>query len=296
MSDLLSGFRKGTATLADVNLAYRTGGTGAPLVLLHGYPQSHVMWHAVAPALAEDHTVFLFDLPGYGASGTPEGGPARYAKRAMAADIVAAMAQLGHHQFAIAGHDRGGRVAYRMALDTPDVVTRLAVLDIVPTGAVWNDFSVARALRYYHWTFLAQPAPLPETLIGSDPADYLDRTMASWTKAKDLSAFHPDAMAIYRAAFSNPGHLHATCEDYRAGATIDWAHDDESVAAGARITAPMLALWGSAFDAGGGRSPLDVWRGWHAAPEGAPIDAGHFLCEENPEETLRHLRPFLAQG
>ncbi|MEM8855250.1 MAG: alpha/beta hydrolase [Pseudomonadota bacterium] len=294
MSDLLRGFRKGSATLADVNLAYRTGGKGAPLVLLHGYPQSQVMWHAIAPALAEDHTVYLFDLPGYGASGTPEGGPARYAKRAMAADIVAAMAQLGHHRFAVAGHDRGGRVAYRMALDAPDVVTRLAVLDIVPTGAVWNDFSVARALRYYHWTFLAQPAPLPETLIKADPVDYLDRTMASWTKAKDLSAFHPDAMAAYRAAFSNPAHLHAMCEDYRAGATVDWTHDDESVASGARITTPLLVLWGAAFDAGGGRSPLDVWRAWHDAPEGAPVDAGHFLCEENPDETLRHLRPFLA--
>src|SRR4051812_43576329 len=204
----------------------RVGGEGPPLLLLHGFPETHLMWHAVAPALAERFTVVAADLPGYGDSfrPPPAGDHAPHGKRALAGDLVAAMARLGHVRFAVAGHDRGGRVAYRMALDQPDVVTKLAVLDIVPTGEIWAGADAAFALVYWHWPFLAQPAPLPERFMLEDPDGFWIAVERMGMKADDR---YPDAVVdAYRAQLRDPGAVAAMCEDYRAGATIDRALDD----------------------------------------------------------------------
>ncbi len=289
----MDGFDSLPVDLADVRLNVFRGGEGAPVLLLHGYPQTAMMWHRVAPALAERFSVVVPDLPGHGRSGVPAGGPARYAKRRLAADMVELMAALGHTRFAVVGHDRGGRVAYRMALDSPGPVRALALLDIVPTGEVWADFDAARALAYYHWAFLAQPAPLPERLIGSDPAFYLDATLKSWTKTKTLAAFAPAALADYHVSFADPAHIAAACDDYRAGATLDRDDDDADRAAGTTIDCPTLVLWGASFGASGARSQLETWRRWAPHAGGAAIDSGHFLAEEAPDATLSHLLPFL---
>lgn len=289
----MDGFDSLAVDLGDVRLNVFRAGEGAPVLLLHGYPQTAMMWHRVAPALAARFAVVVPDLPGHGSSGVPAGGPERYAKRRLAADMVALMAALGHTRFAVVGHDRGGRVAYRMALDSPATVRALALLDIVPTGEVWADFDAARALNYYHWAFLAQPAPLPERLIGSDPTFYLDATLKSWTKTKTLAAFAPEALADYRASFADPAHIGAACDDYRAGATLDRDHDDADRAAGATIACPTLVLWGASFGASGARPQLETWRRWAPGAEGAAIDSGHFPAEEAPEATLAHLLPFL---
>jgi haloacetate dehalogenase len=253
------------------------------------------MWHRVAPVLARTFRVVALDLPGYGRSSAPDAGTDRYSKRRMAADVSAVLDALGEDAALLVGHDRGGRVAYRMALDHPGRVIALAVLDIVPTGAVWESFDADRALRFWHWPFLAQPAPVPERLIGHDPVGFLEMLMARWTMAKDLSAFDPGALAEYRAAFSDPARIHASCNDYRAGATLDRLNDETTRHAEQRIHQPLLALWGEHFPAAGARSPLDVWREWADRPEGEPVDSGHFLCEENPDEVLLHLVPFLER-
>jgi haloacetate dehalogenase len=217
----------------------------------------------------------------------------------MAEDIVALVEELGHVKFALAGHDRGGRVAYRLALDHPGRLSRLAVLDIVPTAVMWSGMDAAFAMRVYHWLFLAQPKPLPETLIGAAPVAYLDHTLASWTAKRDLSAFSTGALAHYRATFAVPERIAACCDDYRAGWGIDRALDEADRAAGRRIECPLLALWGKAglpADAVGPESsPLTVWREWSSDVEGGPIDAGHFLVEENPSATLAALQEFFAQ-
>jgi haloacetate dehalogenase len=276
-------------------VAVREKGEGAPVVLLHGYPQTSLMWHRVAPVLARSFRVVALDLPGYGRSSAPAAGPERYSKRRMAADLAAVLDTLNIDRALLVGHDRGARVAYRAALDQPGRVAAVAVLDIVPTGVVWETFDADRALRFWHWPFLAQPAPLPERMIAHDPAGFLETLMASWTSAGDLSAFDPGALAEYRAAFCEPARIAASCEDYRAGATLDRAHDETTRHAEQRLHQPLLTLWGEAFAAGGARAPLDVWREWADHAEGAPIDAGHFICEENPDETLIHLVPFLER-
>ena len=203
------------------------------------------------------------------------------------------MSALGYPRFAVAGHDRGGRVAYRMALDHPRSVSALAVLDIVPTHAMWHGFTVKLAMKTYHWLFLAQPHPLPEMLIEPAPISYLDYTLASWTKSRDLSAFDPAALAEYRLHYATPEHVHATCNDYRAGATVDLADDEADQLAGTRIACPTLVLWGSAGIPSETDDPLSVWRQWCSNVRGSAVDSGHFLAEENPEETLAHLLPFL---
>lgn len=291
---LLPNFTEGTVEVDGEAIAFAAGGDGPALLLIHGYPQTRLMWHPIAKRLANDFRLVLMDLPGYGRSAAPDAGPERYAKRRMAADALGLMRALGCERFAVAGHDRGARVAYRLALDWPDAITRLAVLDIVPTGAVWDRWSVNRAMRYFHWTFLAQAAPLPETLIGHDPSFFLRRMMASWTKAGDLSAFDPAALNDYETAFANPARVRAMCDDYRAGATIDWDHDRHSLAAGQKIRTPLLVLWGDAYDAGAGASPLDIWKEYATNPSGDAIDSGHFVVEENPDATLAHLLPFFA--
>jgi haloacetate dehalogenase len=292
---LLGDFEPRDVAVGSETVHVRTAGEGPPVVLLHGYPQTLMMWHRVAPALAETCSVVLVDLPGYGRSSAPAAGPERYAKRRLAADVSDVMAALGHDRFAVVGHDRGARVGYRLAFDAPERVTALAVLDIVPTGEIWETFGPSRGLSYYHWLFLAQPHPFPEEMIGRDSRAFLDYTIASWTKARDLSAFHPEALADYRAAFADPARIRATCDDYRAGVLVDWGHDRETRAEGRVVEAPVLALWGDRFHAGGGVSPLDVWRRWARHAEGAGLDCGHFVAEEAPEETLGHLVRFLAR-
>ncbi|MBB98536.1 MAG: alpha/beta hydrolase [Rhodobacteraceae bacterium] len=295
IADLFPGFEARHVTGDGAEIFCRIKGNGPPLLLLHGYPQTHAMWHPVADALARDFTVVVADLRGYGASDAPEGDPAhaRYSKRAMARDMVAVMAALGHARFAVAGHDRGGRVAYRMALDHPDRLTALCVLDILPTYEYWKAMDWRYAMAIYHWLFLAQPHPLPERLIAGDPGFYLDYTLASWTAAKDLSAFDARALAAYRASFSQAARQHAACEDYRAGATIDMEHDSADRAAGRRIATPTLVLYGNAGIAGKASTPLDTWKTWTEDLTGEGIDGGHFVVEENPQATLAALTRFL---
>ena len=295
MSHLMEDFTTREVAVGRDVIAVREKGEGAPVVLLHGYPQTSLMWHRVAGVLARSFRVVAMDLPGYGRSSAPAAGPERYTKRRMAADLACVLDTLGIERTLLVGHDRGGRVAYRAALDQPGRVAALAVLDIVPTVAVWETFDAARAMAFWHWPFLAQPAPLPERMIGADPVWFMEALMARWTKAGDLSAFDAGALAAYRAAFSDPARIAASCDDYRAGATLDHTHDVTTCHAEQRIHQPLLTLWGESFSAGGARTPLDVWRTWADRAEGAGIDAGHFLCEENPGETLMHLVPFLER-
>ena len=292
MSDF-DGFAAHEINVGEATIFARVGGSGPPLLLLHGYPQSHLMWARVAANLAQRFTVVAADLRGYGRSSVPESHKGeRYSKRVMAKDAIAVMSALGHEQFAIAGHDRGGRVAYRLALDHPDRVTKIAVLDIVPTGEMWAGMDAARALSVYHWMFLAQPEPLPETLINGAPTVYLDAKLGSWVGDHSLKRFTPTALAAYREAFQDPARVHATCEDYRAGATIDRALDEADRAAGRKIAAPLLALWGSRGIPAKGESPLEVWRRWAADVRGQGIECGHFLPEEAPEETAKAMLDF----
>lgn len=272
----------------------RIAGSGPPLLLLHGYPETGAMWAGIAPRLAERFTVVVPDMRGYGHSSAPTNDPDNlaYSKRTMGRDMAAVMTALGHARFQVAGHDRGGRVAYRMALDMLDRVDRLAVLDIVPTAEVWERMTAESALTTYHWPFFAQPSPMPETLIGADPVMFLDHTLASWTKAKSLAAFDGAALDEYRRSFARPEYVRASCDDYRAGATIDWQLDREDRAAGRRIAAPTLALWGAAGIPGKGENPLTIWRDWCEHVDGEAIDAGHFIVEEAPEESLRALLAF----
>jgi haloacetate dehalogenase len=283
----------------------RVGGHGPPLLLLHGYPQTHAMWHRIAPQLMAEFTCVMPDLRGYGFSSCPANDPENfaYSKRAMAGDVRQLMQSLGHRHFSVVGHDRGARVAYRMALDTPDSVQSLAILDIVPTYDMWHNFTVALAMKTYHWLFLAQPNPLPEMLIEPNPVAYLDYMIASWAKAKDLSSFDPAALAEYRLHFATPEHVHATCNDYRAGQTYDLKADEADRAANRKIDSPTLVLWGDAgipaTKRGGddveADDPLKIWGAWCSNLRGSAIDSGHFIPEENPEQTLAQLLPFLRE-
>ena len=269
------------------------GGEGPPLVLLHGFPQSHLMWARVAPGLSRTRTVYCVDLPGYGESFPPPS-QSFASKREMAARVVEAMAVLGHDRFDVAGHDRGGRVAYRMALDSPERVRRLAVLDILPTCIYWEKMNHAFAMAVYHWPFLAQPAPLPETLIGGAPDYYIKHTLASWTAAKDISSFEDNALEAYCAQARDPVRLKAMCDDYRAGEAEDVEHDKADRAAGRKIAAPTLALWGGSGIAAGAATPLDTWQDWFLDVRGEAIDSGHFIPEENPAAILAALDRFFV--
>lgn len=295
MSPLFPDTREHRIRTADAEIFARIGGSGPPLLLIHGFPQTHAMWHGLAPTLMQHFTCVLPDLRGYGFSSCPPNGPDNfaYSKRAMGQDLLALMSGLGHSRFAVVGHDRGARVGYRMALDHPEAVKCLTVLDIVPTHAMWHDFTVKLAMKTYHWLFLAQPHPLPEMLIERAPVAYLDYTMASWTKARDLSAFAEAALAEYRLHYAIPEHIHATCNDYRAGATCDLAADDADRAAGRTIGCPVQSLWGEAGIPSETEDPLGAWRPWCSRLEGHGIDSGHFVAEENPAATLSHLLPFL---
>ena len=286
-------FARFTLTTIDtgaVRIRARIGGSGPPLLLLHGNPQTHVMWHKVAPALSERFTVVATDLTGYGMSSKPPSVPDHlpYSKRAMARDQVAAMRKLGYERFSVAGHDRGGRVGYRMALDSPDTVEKLAVLDIVPTAEAFARGGREFGLGYYHWFFLAQPAPLPERLIGADP-DWFWR----WhTTRGQGDVFTPEAIEDYLACFRDPETVRASCEDYRAGATVDCDHDAADKRAGRRIACPLLVLWGARAKLEAWYDTLSIWREWADDVRGRALPCGHYLAEEAPEETARELLGF----
>lgn len=272
------------------------GGEGPPVLLLHGYPQTHVMWHRVAPELAERHTVVLADLRGYGDSGRPPSEPdhASYSKRAMAADQIGLMQELGFQTFAVIGHDRGARVAHRLSLDRPEVVSRVALLDIVPTRHVFNHVDRALAHAYYHWFFLSQDPDLPEHLIGADPRHYLQHKLAQWSGGAGIEVFAPEAVEEYVRCFSDPEVIRASCEDYRAGASIDLEHDDIDATAGRRVDCPTLVLWGDEGFVGRAYDVLEVWNRYATDVRGHSIGCGHFLAEEEPEATSIALRDFLA--
>ena len=298
VADLFPGFESRWIP-TEVGKAFaRVGGSGPPVMLIHGFPQTHVMWHRVAQQLAERFTVVAMDLRGYGWSSAPAGDPGHelYSKRAMGRDVVAVMEALGHLRFHCVGHDRGARVSYRLALDHPGRLLSLAVLDIMPTLVMWEGMTAKRAMQVYHWTFLAQPAPMPERLIGGAARFWQDDKLASWSGTRTLERFDPRALAHYHAFFDNPDRIHALCEDYRAGATVDLAHDQADRDAGRTILCPTLAIWGSSGIPAASSSPLDAWRTTFAPLiEGAGVDSGHFVPEENPQGTLDLLLPFLAK-
>ncbi|MGH6783072.1 MAG: alpha/beta fold hydrolase, partial [Sphingomicrobium sp.] len=257
---------------------------------------THAMWHKVTPRLAERFTVVATDLRGYGDSSKPPEGENHegYSKRAMAQDHVEVMEALGFVRFHLAGHDRGGRVGYRLALDHAGRLDKLAVLDIVPTQAMWHHMDAKLAYRVWHWTFLALPHPFPETVIGRDPVGFFDWKTASGTKSKNLSVFDPRALAHYRAFFQDPLRIHATCEDYRAGRTTDLAIDEADRAAGNKITCPLLAIWGAAGIPSETAGPLATWREWANDVRGFAVDCGHYLPEENPGATAAALLEFFS--
>jgi haloacetate dehalogenase len=275
----------------------RVAGAGPPLLLLHGYPQTHVMWHGAAPQLAERFTVVAADLSGYGSSLRPQTAEdhAPHSKRALAVDQLQAMASLGYERFAVAGHDRGGRVAYRMALDHPERVSAVAVLDIVPTAEVWARADDRLALVYWHWGFLAQPAPLPERLIAGDREAFFDAHLRLIGLGADSERYPEAVMSEYRRQLADPGAVHAICEDYRAGASIDRRIDEEG--RGRRIECPVLCLWGNR-----GALPflygdvLEVWRPWARDVSGRGLDASHFLVEDRPDEVAQELAAFIDRG
>lgn len=298
LPDLYPGFTSTRIPTAAGEIFARVGGSGPPLVCLHGYPQTHVCWHRVAPDLARQHTIVAMDLRGYGQSSAPAADPEHrnYSKRAMAEDVVTVMRALGHQRFTVMGHDRGARVAYRLALDAPEAVERLVLLDIIPTAEAWAQLNAESAIKSYHWSFLAQPAPFPETLIGANPVYYSEHTLRSWTRAKSLDCFAPEALAHYRALLTAPERIRAVCEDYRAGATFDRAADEADRAAGRKIVCPTLALWGTDYMGRGTAHTLEVWGKWCTDLRGQPVQSAHFLVEENPEETMAALMPFLRDG
>jgi haloacetate dehalogenase len=266
-----------------------------PLLLLHGNPQTHYMWHAVAPRLAERFSVVATDLTGYGESAKPATTPdhAPYSKRAMARAQIAVMRRLGFERFLVAGHDRGARVGYRMALDHPERVAKLAVLDIVPTWEAYRRADMAFGMSYFHWFFMTQPFDLPERLIGADPEFYWRRHTAREPRGPDF--FAPEALADYLRCFRNPATIHAICEDYRAGATIDMAHDEADQSAGRKIAAPVLALWGAKGRLEAWYDVLAIWRDWAREVRGRALDSGHYLPEERPEEVLAELEDFFVE-
>lgn len=301
LADLFPGFAAETVDVGAVKIFARIGGRedAPPLVCLHGFPETHVMWAKIARELAEHFRVILPDLRGYGWSSLAKPVPdhAQMSKSVMAGDVVALMDELGHARFTLMGHDRGARVGYRLALEHPDRLSRLALLDIVPTLVMWEQMEAGVDLAP-HWKWLAEPAPAPENRIAAEDAGTWQReTLLAWTKSKDPKVFGGKALAHYRAFFTVPERLSATCEDYRAGATLDRAADAADLAAGRRITVPTRVLWGAGgFPAKTGLSPLDAWARFMADPallSGAAVDAGHFLPEEAPEETLAAILPFL---
>ncbi|MBW8908974.1 alpha/beta fold hydrolase [Mesorhizobium sp. RCC_202] len=291
-------FESAEVDTGEARIFIRRGGSGSGLLLLHGFPQTHLMWRDVAPRLVKDFTVICADLRGYGQSSCPPSAAdhAPYAKRAMAGDLVRLMDRLGFQRFHLAGHDRGGRVAYRLALDHPDRVDRLAVLDIVPTADVWDRADARLALGYWPWSLLAQPEPLPEAILAAAAGAIVDNALSGWGSSP--RAFPAEVRQAYVQALRDPAHIHAICEEYRAAASLDREHDRTDREAGRRIACPLLSLWSDHgalaewyADDGG---PLGLWRNWADDVSGKAMPGGHFFPEELPAETAKILGDFLA--
>jgi haloacetate dehalogenase len=290
----ITGFEYRQADVEGVMINHAVAGSGPPLLLLHGYPENHLMWRHVAADLARDHTVVVADLRGYGDSGkpAPDAAGQLYAKRSMAGDQIGLMRQLGFAEFGLIGHDRGARVAHRLVLDHPDAVTRLAVLDIVPTRHVLNHVTRAMATAYYHWFFLIAPNDIPERLIGADPGFWV-RSLIGPLLGPGAS-IDPAVLEDYVRCFSDPRTIAASCADYRAAASTDLALDEETFAAGQRLECPVLALWGTQAFVGRGYDPLNVWSQYATDLRGTALPTGHFIPEEAPGLVVEALRDFLG--
>lgn len=292
----IPGFARRAVALPGITLSVQEAGRGPALILLHGYPQNGMCWAKVAPAFAQSHRVIIPDLRGYGASDAPRDDEAHrtYSKRQMAADIIALLDSLSLQSAMVLGHDRGARVSYRLALDHPERVSRLGIIEIAPTADYWANWGPELAMAAYHWTFLAQPAPLPERMIGADPVAYIDHTLQSWTRAKSLAVFPVESLDSYRAQAMEGAHLHGMCADYRAGASTDRADDEADLAAGRKITAPLRFLYGHhGFPARTG-DPEGIWRKWAVEVSATACDSGHFVMEENPDAVIAAFAPFFA--
>ena len=296
MSRSFEGFSDTLIEVDGLSIHTRTAGSGPPLLLLHGYPESSLMWRDVAPALASDFTVVVTDLRGYGTSSAPvdDSDHLTYSKRAMAADQVNVMESLGYDTFCVAGHDRGGRVAHRMVLDHPARIERLAVIDIVPTLHMFEHVDRAMADTYFHWFFLTQSGDLPERLINADP----DAWIASRFHGRhvEVLGIEPDVIAAYAASFRDPARVAATCADYRAAATIDLVHDRADRAAGTRINAPLLTMWGDASYVGRTFDVVRVWEDFAESVVGSAAPSDHYVPEEAPGFTANALRDFFSSG
>lgn len=288
---MFEGFERKKVSVNGVTLNLVMGGSGEPLLLLHGYPQTHLLWHKIAVRLAQEFTVVASDLRGYGDSSKPAttADHTPYSKRETARDQAELMTHLGFDSFYLAGHDRGGRVGHRLALDYPQRVRKLAVLDIAPTYSMYTSTDMDFAEAYYHWFFLIQPYDLPETLIGANPEYYFRKKLGQW--GKDASAFPEEVMQEYLRCFT-PEVIHASCEDYRASATIDLVHDQADIDAGRGLQCPVLALWGGKGFVGRKYNVLAEWRKWTSEVSGKALPCGHYLPEEAPEETLKELLEF----
>jgi haloacetate dehalogenase len=284
---MFDGFQRDLIQTSEARICTRHGGAGPPVLLLHGHPQTHAMWHLTAPALAQDYTVVCADLRGYGDSSKPPTTPDHepYSKRAMARDMIEVMQSLGFEQFTVVGHDRGGRVAYRMALDHPARVRGLAVLDIAPTGEMFRRADMSFGLGYWHWFFLAQPFDLPERLIGANPDGFY------FHRGRDM--FDPAAFAEYRRCYMDPETIHAMCEDYRAAVSVDF-QQDQADRGTRRIECPTLVMWGNRGVIPKWYDPVTIWKDWASNVRGEEIESGHMLAEEAPDATYSALHKFFA--
>jgi haloacetate dehalogenase len=290
---VLSQFKQAIVQTSQAKINILTAGEGFPLLLLHGYPQNSYIWHKIAPRLTADFSVVMADLRGYGDSSKPRGEPdhSNYSKRIMARDQAEMMSQLGYKEFYLVGHDRGARVAHRLTLDYPEKVKKLALLDIIPTYELYKTTDKDFATAYYHWFFLIQPYPLPETLIGGNPEFFLRQKLQSLVQ--ENNTFTPEAIEEYLRCFNNPATIHATCEDYRAAASIDLVDDELDL--NKKLTCPVLVLWGTKGFVGRKYNVVEIWKKRAIAVSAKAIDCGHFLAEEAPEETYQAIQEFLME-